>query len=373
MAEVQNRSGKLLQPSDATWLVILALLTAYSGSSVIAYAAVLLIVSLRAMNLRFTPSILVFLGAVTFYFLIVAARTDLITSIMSVKYFFGSLLMLFFFASKNYEVDFGRVALVISIITIAEAFLVNTVLSPELLPNYPKDEGGNLAHPGLFWGWYQRPYGIGTNASVTAGTLVVLLSMRNVGDDRGAYKVGKIDIVVFISILVCLSGTGFAMFALYYLFCFASKPLLLLILAAVSSFVSLVALTVGAKIELFEKISSTYFLHLLEYKNEQFEMSLVGKTDLLSWLFGNAWNARELVVLGGDFGWLNIMEYGGIFVLLMIFLILISTYNSMARPTIILLIISGFHYFSMFTLSGHIIIAYLLQRKLYNRSGLPNA
>ena len=257
MDEVENRSVELLPPSDATWLVILALLTAYSGTSVIAYAAVLLIVLLRAMKIRFTPSILVFLGAVTFYFLIVMARTDLITSIMSVKYFFGSILILFFFASKNYEVDFGRVALVISIITIVEAFLVNTVLSPELLPNYPKDEGGNLAHPGLFWGWYQRPYGIGTNAAVTAGTLVVLLSMRNAGGDRGANKVGKIDILVFISILACLSGTGFAMFALYYLFCFAIKPVLLLILAAVSSFASLLALTVGAKIELFEKISST--------------------------------------------------------------------------------------------------------------------
>ena len=171
----------------------------------------------------------------------------------------------------------GRVALVISIITIVEAFLVNfTVLSPELLPNYPKDEGGNLAHPGLFWGWYQRPYGIGTNAAVTAGTLVVLLSMRNAGGDRGANKVGKIDILVFISILACLSGTGFAMFALYYLFCFV-KPVLLLILAAVSSFASLLALTAGAKSNYLKKFHQHTFYTWWNTRMNNSKCSYLGK------------------------------------------------------------------------------------------------
>ena len=61
------------------------------------------------------------------------------------------------------------------------------------------------------------------------------------------------------------------------------------------------------------------------------------------------------------------------FVLLVIFLILISTYNSMARPTVFLLIISGFHYFSMFTLSGISSSHICCKEKLYNRGGLPSA
>ena len=54
------------------------------------------------LKIKVTPSILVFLGAVTFYFLVVVARTDLITSIMSIKIFFGSILFLFFL-HQNYD------------------------------------------------------------------------------------------------------------------------------------------------------------------------------------------------------------------------------------------------------------------------------
>ena len=125
------------------------------------------------------------------------------------------------------------------------------------------------------------------SAAVTAGTLVVLLSMRNAGGDRGANKVGKIDILVFISVLACLSGTGFAMFALYYLL-FAVKPVLLLILAAVSSFNVSFALTAGKSEYLKKFHQHTFILGGIQSNSK---CSYLGNRPL-GWLL-DTWNARN--------------------------------------------------------------------------------
>lgn len=91
------------------------------------------------------------------------------------RYYFGFIFFYIFFKTVNVKLNFNILLLIISSCIVIEALLVNTILPPSLLPNYPTStRGESFSFETQIFGFYQRPYSIGGNASVT-GTLVVIL------------------------------------------------------------------------------------------------------------------------------------------------------------------------------------------------------
>ena len=358
---------------DATWMAIFAILTGYIGESYFVYGIILGVLVARIFRLKFGPTHFLCVCVVGFYFLIKLLSIDIVSALLLVKYLFGYTLLFFLFSSKNYRLDFNRIVLVLALAVLVESLLVNSIVPAEMLPNYPKDETGRLAHPGLFWGWYQRPYGFGANASVTATTLVILLSLHRFPESGINKKFDLTEAVTLLAVLVCLSGAGIFLLLLYFAVRMHHK-LLLSLAVYVSVLVGLLfAVIFGLGFEVFEKISSNYIQHLIEFKREQLASVFLAKNGVHEWLFGDVWSAEEVVILGGDFGWLNLLQYGGFFAILLTILLAFAIYSSATWLTVLFFLATGFHYFSIFTLTGHIVIGYLLARKVYDRKNKSHA
>ena len=96
------------------------------------------------------------------------------------KYYFGFVIFYIFFRSNIYRknIKLDQLLLIISLLTIFEAILINTVLPAQFLPTYPKSWIIDEISKSSITLSYYRPYSVGSNASITSSFILVLLSFR---------------------------------------------------------------------------------------------------------------------------------------------------------------------------------------------------
>uniref|UniRef100_UPI004049DF82 hypothetical protein n=1 Tax=Flavobacterium sp. TaxID=239 RepID=UPI004049DF82 len=266
------------------------------------------------------------------------------------RFFWGALFLLPVF--YNVEVDFETVFIFCFLALFLESTLINTVIDPRILPNFPSSE----AHSHFSeLGSYQRPYSFGANSSVTSSLFVVMFSLIS----RSRRYIFILPLIL--SLIILSSGSGFFVFLVYLLFSRIQFLILLLFVFFVIYYTILLSLDESNFIfSVFYKISGEYVSGLYEFKllqiSEYFDFSLISK-----WI-GIYDVENTLIGFGGDFGIASfVYQYGyvGVFIYLLFFFF---TSKDTLLPYLLLLI-STFHYPTLFFVPGQIIFAVIFSKR----------
>ena len=252
------------------------------------------------------------------------------------RFFWGFILFYLLFKS-GIQIQIDKLLIFLSVLTIIEAVLINTVISAQLLPNFPSMEAASHFAPA---GDYQRPYSFGGSASVTSVILVAFLAVSRLGW-RGKS-------LVISAISACMSGSGFIAVIIYFL---ARTPRIgyLLIVPAI------IGVVYSADIY---KISPDYLFYLLDFKIGQI-------TDNYSSAFlflGEPLQASEGSA-GGDFAALTFLQYNGLVGLFLFFTFFVLNINKLNWLPILILLVGALHYGVIFFFPGQLALGYILNIK----------
>jgi hypothetical protein len=284
-------------------------------------------------------------------------------SLLSLKYFYGFIVFYILFRQDFHflKINFNFLLSVISIIMIIEAILINTILPINFWFNYNKSlVDYAVANPET----YMRPYGIGTNASVTTTILICLMLIRDKVQivKRRVSRVATL--LGIIAIIFSASGTGYVLLLLYYLF--KKLNYLRVVLISMLTFLLYISLIymdafTGQSGISIGKISPDYISRLVKVKSlDYLERYSSKQFTLHEQLLGKNWLEHQPLPLGGDFGIINMLVYGGIITVAFYILFVLFKINKYNFAPIVILIVSAFHYSAIFSLAGQIIFAFCL-------------
>jgi len=291
----------------------------------------------RTLFCRFSRWGLSYCIGFALYVLWLLLENGVVDGLYVVRFFWGFLLFYFVFKT-GIQIQVNKLLVFLSALTIAEAVLVNTIISAEILPNYPSKI--NAAGHFSAVGEYQRPYSFGGSASVTGVTLAALLAVSTLG-----WKGKSLTIV---AILACMSGSGFVALFIFFL-AVAPRPVIFLLVPA---FVGVIYS------EEIPKISAGYLSLLVELKANQTVNEL--RADLFSLLMGVPLATRTASSYGGDFAALSFLVLNGLVGLGFLLIIIFSNVNKRNWLSILIMLIGTFHYGAMFYLPGQLLLGYFL-------------
>lgn len=260
----------------------------------------------------------------------------IVNGLYIVRFFWGFLLFYLIFRS-GIQIQADKLLIFLSALTILEAVLVNTVISAELLPNYPP------ADPTTPVGAYVRPYSFGGSASVTSVILVALLAISKLGMRGKSLAVAAIS--------ACASGSGFVALAIY---CLGISPLFIRLLM-VPAFIGIIFSN------LIYRMSASYISFLLEFKMRQ----IMSEMPLDSLLLGAILPYKES--MGGDFAGLSFLTLNGLIGVMFFGAVISLNINKRNWLPILIMMVGALHYGVIFYLPGQLIFGYLLNLKPENR------
>ena len=287
--------------------------------------------------------ILIFLFS---YFILSLIVSDVITVITSFRYHFGFIIFYLYFRNFNSNINFRPFFIFLLLITIVEMILINTFIDPRLMPNYPEYDYVNNFSTHFNFDW-QRVYGFAANSSILSTHLIVLFSIINLQ---------VLILPLFFVILLIGSGTGLVSLTIYFLF-FLKKNIIkfLFIILPLLLIISILFYD-NNKFLIFNKIFSINFYTLVDTKI--LFLSNFFNTDITNIFFGNI-NEN----IGGDFAWASMLTSHGFISLIIIFFFMGSKCNKDNFFPIMLLILTSFHYYTIFSLPGQILTGYVLAYK----------
>ena len=288
-----------------------------------------------------------------------------------VRLYWGWLIFWAYFKTYTLDSSFLKKAVVfLSCAVIIEALLINTVIPPEVLPNFPPDRGLAWSHFAAE-GDYQRPYSFGGSATVGSTVLVVLMAVAEV--------TGYWLLLGILAVIAFSSGTGYVVLIIFLGFRFLrwdfifrnSRIFLLLLLVpfALSNFPQHILNQSG-----LIKITPAYLEMTFFYKLDQFlllastnpvELSSPGIDDTkpcvdfgfnVRTFFGDYINA-DTNLRGGDFGWLTFFQFNGIVGSLMLLFFVLANLNRRNWLPIFLLFLATMEYPVIFFFPGQLLFA----------------
>ena len=274
------------------------------------------------------------------------------------RYFFGVLVFYLYF--KNNYLNKDILLLILSLSTIIEAILVNTVLPIDVLPNY-MDSAGNIEfHKTHILGIYQRVYGFGGNPSITGSILVVMLALQD--SNSKIYNLNYFS--TSIAILLTVSGTSYLLYIVYLILKISVYKIVKILFGMILLYFIPLEYT---KI-LFSKISFEYIKYLLNYKYIELTEYFVDYTTI-EFIFGNYYD-KGVFSVSSDFGLIGLIKTNGIIGLSIIIIVTVININRHNIASIILMFLTLLHYPAIFSLPGQIIYAYILNYKRKNISNI---
>ena len=258
------------------------------------------------------------------------------------RFYWGFLIFYIFFRSiQNINFNFDKLLITLIILTIIESVLVNSIISAEILPNYPS----KFTSSSHFSELYQRVFGFGGNPAVLSVLLVAILCLSS-------QSIGLV-VGVLITTMVASSGSGFIAFLIYIVFHkFKHKGLILIILFIAT----MIAYQVNA--DIFYKVSWEYLTYLIENKVLQIE-GVWSNLTKFQVLFGT----QNLSDLGGDFVWLSFFNIYGLYGSSLFIFFILHKLNKKNLLGVFIILILTFHYFVLFSMPGQLIFGYLLALK----------
>jgi hypothetical protein len=339
------------------------------GSGIPAYIVALLFLFYRLTTIRFKIEDVFFLGAIVLWLIIKCQQSDVQASIVLFRFYFGFYIFYLFFNNIDTEIDTQKLLLIISVAVLIEAVLINTVINPEWLPNFPKSNlKGDLAFETKILGFYQRPYSIGTNSTITSTLIMVLLFYNHtIYQKIQREKFRTTTIIAIIAVVILGSGTGYVLLILYFVYrtnpfkngVYTSISVLLLFIIYYLLFI----VNIGS-IDGLEKISSVYFDFLYDYKMTQIDdVKRILFSDDTQLYFGQKFDDTSELVIWSDFAWNNLLLCTGIIgisVTVVIFIFKTNRYNIIP---VLIFVIGAIHYGAMFSLPGQLLLGYFLSSK----------
>lgn len=342
-------------------LVYLPFIVCYIGIGFFIYPLLLITAFSKKIKLDF-KDVLIITIIIIFSFIKLTLRNVVYMWLLDGMYSFGFIVYYVYFKSLNYNfiINIRKLLLYLSVITIAEAFLVNTFVPVEFLPNYPDPNIASVRT--AFFGFYQRPYGFCGQPSVTSSVLVSLMSLQEENNIKINHKkrITTADILPVIAVLLCVSGTGYLALCILFMLRKFKKiytfitvaPALLGSYFVGSSFFE--QLGTGIPIT---KISPWYISFLWNLKINQY----LENSSLSDYIwFGQTYTTIKTTQIGSDFGWINFFSVNGILGLLIIIITIAIHINKRNYKTIIILVVTTFHYATIFHIVGQAVFAYAL-------------
>lgn len=342
----------------------------YIGVGFFAYPLIV-ILTLLAQKIRLNKQdlLIIFLGVI--YSLIkLTFDISIYNWALIGMYSFGFLVYYVFFKSFNETTRFNirKLLFCLSLITIVEAFLVNTFVSVAVLPNYPDPNQANVYT--AFFGFYQRPYGFCGQPSVTSSVLVAMMALQEDRLEANTWIHKLAEVLPIASVLLCASGTGYLALTVFFVlnkvrkaYIFVIIPVLLFIYFAVLGFLEDLVISTP-----LAKVSPAYILFLWNFKLEQiFETYNLTNYDMFQVFFGKTFAKGEAIPIGSDFGWINSLYVSGILGLAIIIIFIVMHVNKRNYQAIIVLSITSFHYATIFNIVGQAVFAYALTIKNRNQ------
>lgn len=262
----------------------------------------------------------------------------------------------FYFAFKKININFSYIYLIMLFLIPLEFLLINFLVDPWLLPNYPSKD---TAHYGQFVNGigYMRVYSFGENASVLSSLLTALFAYAQLSN---LYLVPH-----FFLLLLSASGTGYIIFFIFCIFRFVKffifffSLITLVLLFSANYLLNFIDSYLG-------KIALDYVSYLYNLKIFQIN-EIFHNFSLFDYIFGSFKPYYSGIEgYGGDFGWRYFWGFYGIlgsFILLIFVLFNLTQRNSIP---IFLLFIATFHYPVIFFLPGQVLFAYLLTENSRN-------
>lgn len=289
------------------------------------------------------------------------------------RYFFGYVLVYVYCQVTGAELNVPTLIKVYCLEVLCEATLVNTILPATLWRSYPIADG-NMLHATKFFGFYQRPYSVGANATISSVILVFLLLYCEIQKKNGVSgSLGRrLDWLAGITIFSFMSGGGMVFYLFYWgyrlnLYTKWKKGLALLFFVGLCIGLAMYASTLDSTHAL-SKISMKYFDFLIDFKLNQISTTL----DVLardSWYIGANYQSDDILLLWNDFSIRDLthsLGFLGLAGFLIFLLIHTNRYNWMIP---LLGFLCVFHYGTVFALPGAIILAYGLE--LNKRKAIP--
>lgn len=303
--------------------------------------------SIKLLKTKFALSDIFFALYIVLFFvsqLLVYNDPVLIGSLF--RFYFGFFCFYLFFKSGS-EFKFKSILLILIIIVPLEAIMINTVILPQSMPNFPSED----AYSHFNSDGYQRPYSFAGNAAVASGLMVAML---------GFLQLPNLFFILTVScILIFSSGSGLiGLLLLFFL-----KNIKYLVISLVL-FLLLVIVFQSNTIQFLNslglKLNSEYVNYLIDFKLDQISDFFEGFT-VVNYAFGKADALAS--GYGGDFAWLYFIIANGLtsfFVVLFFILCKITRETSLS---IIIMLLLNLHYPVMFYLPGQILMGYLMSKK----------
>jgi hypothetical protein len=277
---------------------------------------------------------LIYLMVIGLHFIRLFSMNGFFNGLITIRYFWGFLFFYLYFCHNKFTFN-KRLIIFLAGSVVFETVLVNRYIAASDLPNYPAAiEESHFAQEGA----YQRSYGFGGNATITA----VLLS-------NFAYlsQSSYVKNLLRLTSLLCLSGTGIIHLVFSNIKHIFSKKTFALF--------SLAFILISS--DLIPKISSSYLTEVYDDKIYQIQEEL--SASALLWGVSQLDSVRQL---GGDFSMLSFLEYNGLIGFFLLIVIPFRSYNNIYRKPIFLLLVCSCHYGVIFSLPGQVVFGYLLAR-----------
>ena len=279
------------------------------------------------------------------------------------RYFWGWIVFFNIFKDNLIEKKFIRGLLIfLSLVTIIEVIAINFILSPENLPNFPKGEQHIEQYTMAAQGEYQRPYSFAGIPTVGSVMLVIMMAISNLN----GWKFWLTTLAIFL----IGSGTGicsflFIFFIKYkYLFLkFCIYIILIMFLLYNLNYLDYVINLIN------QKIGIDYISYLFNFKLMQIQ-KLIQNANFIEFIFGgiNGDDLKDWIGHGADFGYLSLFAIYGFTGCMVFFYFVLRNINRANRLSLIILLLSSFHYGVISTIPGQMLFGLILA---INKNGLP--
>lgn len=300
----------------------------------------------KSINISKIDALILFSLILLFVFQIL--NKNLNSVIIDFRFYWGWIIFYFIFKEINVSKKIIVDALALmSVLTLVETVLINTIIPPHQLPNFPDLQGGITEYRGE--GYYQRPYSFGASATVGSSLLVTLMALCNVQGWRFWLSV--------IAVLLFVSGTGLiALFVLLLvryrlLIIKAALPLVLILFLSATVFPEII---LSINDEFLRKVGVKYIDEIIDLKFFSI-VETYQQLDFYSLMFGDPDGFR-----GGDFGSLAFVLSNGFFGLILFLTLTVSRINRANIFPLFLILATTFHYPVIFFLPGQMILGLLL-------------
>lgn len=343
----------------------------YVGSTFFAYIFIYLYLFFNLMKLRLRSWEYFLLLLYPIFIILKVQQVGVSNGELIFRFFLGFIPIYYFFKIYKTRINISLFIYLLCYAIILEAFLINTVISPTLLGNYPSQEVFEISHQTSFLGFYQRPYGIGCNSTITSS--ILSLSLFFLRKEVTFYKLKWnkwIDVLTLVAILLLASGTGFFLYIIYVFYRYNLISLKKSLLGILIGYILWGIITnidlMGAE-SILKKISLEYINLLIEFKQEQM-VETINELNSTSLIIGSDFSNSPLL-LWNDFAIRDFFHTFGFMGIIVFCIFILCRLNNYNKVFIVIAIISLFHYGSIFSFSGQLLFAYILK---YSEELHPN-